>query len=103
MNILKDNLKTQAKELRELKSTIRYGMQTNKPNVWEYQLKLLHKKEQFRYEHIAYCILRGRRYEDIERNTKPNNTISMSKVEGIVTAMKADLYIRFKNQEAYNV
>lgn len=103
MKTIKENLKNQAKELRELKSNIRHGMQYNRSGVWEYQIKLLEKKEQFRYEHIAYCMLRGREYEEIEQKTRPDNAIDMSKVESIFKTMQKCLCKRLTEQEKYNV
>jgi len=103
MKTIKNNLKKQANELRKLKSKIRTGMKTNKPNVWEYQINLLNKKEQFRYEHIAYCLVRGRKYDEIEKKTRPENTIDMFKVEKFLKSMQEQLYKILKQQEKYDV
>ena len=50
-------------ELKELASYIK----KNKPT---------HKSEEFRFKHIAYCMARGRSYEQIENKVHEHNIIS---------------------------
>jgi hypothetical protein len=38
----------------------------------------------YRYRHIAYCLLRGRAYEEIERKVREGNAVTWSKVESIM-------------------
>jgi hypothetical protein len=62
----KEQLKSLAKKIKDLKS-IRKEKDVN----WEIYVA----KRDFRYEHIAYCLVRGRTYEQIEQprdNNKPN-------------------------------
>jgi len=66
---LKRELKELAKELKKTKY---------KRDHWyefgdfqgPFQYKVLRLKYDFRHKHIAYCMLRGRHYKEIERTTK---------------------------------
>jgi hypothetical protein len=59
----KQELKDLAKEIRRQKSTRK---EVSNGYVWGLQSNQL----AFRYKHIAYCMLRGRKYEEIEQPTK---------------------------------
>lgn len=57
---LKERQKELAKEIRELK---------NKRKEYRgYVPGLDSKRWKYRYDHICYCLARGRKYEEIERN-----------------------------------
>ena len=63
---LKAELKELAKEIREFKKM--------RDHYWdypqcqgEYQWGVQNRAREFRHKHIAYCMLRGRKYEEIER------------------------------------
>jgi len=64
---LKSELKQLAKEIREWKnnrkmdSRRKLGMQQ-----WAVERQVEWRKDKFRHKHIAYCMLRGRKYEQIE-------------------------------------
>lgn len=45
-------------------------------------------KGNYRYMHIAYCLLRGRTYEQIENKVKPGNEPSWSAVEAIMNQFR---------------
>lgn len=47
---------------RKLKKRIQLNLQE-----WQIGAKLCRLKNEFRHNHIAYCMLRGRKYEEIER------------------------------------
>ncbi len=70
----KEELKQLALKIRKLKS-----QRKETDNQWEISLE----KRKFRHDHIAYCLVRGRVYEQIEQpheNNKPNwNIINKSK------------------------
>ena len=76
LNQIKVELKQEAVALRILKHEFKNGQRgTNKgPRVWQYEV--IRAKHNWRHKHIAYCLLRGRTYEQIERNcdeyNKPN-------------------------------
>jgi hypothetical protein len=54
----KEQLKEMAKEIRELKSTRKTDEGAN--------YKIYNASRKYRHEHIAYCLVRGRKYEEIE-------------------------------------
>lgn len=68
---LKNKLKELAKELRELKS---HRKLDNRGDWSLYQLENEIDKDKFvaRHTHIAYCLLRGREYDEIERPADDN-------------------------------
>lgn len=42
----------------------------------------------YRYMHIAYCLLRGRTYEQIENKVKPGNEPSWSAIEAVMSQFR---------------
>jgi len=68
---LKAELKTLAKEIRYWKHRRDHWMEYDKLQ-WYYQLEVLRRAHTFRIKHIAYCLLRGRKYEEIEQPAKYN-------------------------------
>jgi hypothetical protein len=70
---LKNELKSLAKEIRKLKYKRDHWQNFDKGQWW-YASWVSEKARSFRHKHIAYCMLRGRKYEEIERscNTPPN-------------------------------
>jgi hypothetical protein len=72
---LKSELKQLAKSIRKWKSNRKMDKRKELGiQLWQAELKVNQLKYEFRHKHIAYCILRGRRYEEIElkTNTPPN-------------------------------
>lgn len=64
---LKDQLKKLAKEIREWKNNRKQDRRFElKMCQWEVQEQVSWRKDEFRHKHIAYCMLRGRKYEQIE-------------------------------------
>ena len=72
---LKAQLKKLAKEIRYWKSN-RKEKRRAELGMWQYQIqdKIDRRAYEFRHKHIAYCMLRGRAYEQIEQkcNTSPD-------------------------------
>ena len=72
---LKSELKALAKEIRGWKFKRDHWYDYS--NVqWEFQYKVIRKAREFRHKHIAYCLLRGRAYFEIEcpaNDNKPDN------------------------------
>ncbi len=65
---LKNELKQLAKAIREWKNNRKQDKRTQLKMVqWEVQSEVDWRKHEFRHKHIAYCMLRGREYEQIER------------------------------------
>jgi len=70
-------------ELKKLANKIKNGKSGRKPkfrnttNVYDYD-RLYHYRYTYRHMHIAYCLLRGRKMEEIENpsdNNHPNDAI----------------------------
>jgi len=62
---IKANLKKLAKEIRKQKIDVK---ESQRSGECEGQLTLLDMKFEFRHQHFAYCLLRGRTPEQIENN-----------------------------------
>ena len=62
---LKADLKELAKEIKKQKWLRDRWHDTDKQQ-WVFQLKVVQLAYEFRHKHIAYCMLRGRKYEEIE-------------------------------------
>jgi len=69
---LKAMLKKAAQELRSLKQDIKKKQKEGKSEAPKFQYQLFKDKRNFRYYHIAYCLLRGRAYEEIEKPREDN-------------------------------
>lgn len=82
---LKFKLKDMALKIREYKALYKDCQRGNKKNedLWKWT------REQgdfsnYRYYHVAYCLLRGRKYEQIENKVRNGNEIVWSRVESII-------------------
>jgi len=93
MKTIKEDLKAQAKNIRALKDAINSGFKAGKYMGYE-QGNLISAKRKFRYEHVAYCLLKGREYSQIENNPRPENEIDMDSVKKIMDSMWADIQKR---------
>jgi hypothetical protein len=60
---LKEQQKELAKEIRQLKNKRKESPYGRVPG-------LEGKRSTYRYNHVAYCLARGRKYEEIERNPR---------------------------------
>lgn len=98
MNTIKENLKMQARDIRTLKDQVRDGMRKG-DYVWRLQGDLENAKREYRYDHVAYCMLRGRTYEEIENKVRPGNEILMDNVVKIMEKMKSDILARNPEKE----
>lgn len=68
---LKAELKTLAKEIRYYKDHRKLPKRREIGlSLWQIESHIGYKKYEFRHRHIAYCMLRGRKYEEIERYTR---------------------------------
>ncbi len=101
MKTIKQNLKTQAATIREMKQETSSGMRSGK-YMGGLQWTLQCAQETYRYDHIAYCMIRGREYLEIENKTRPGNEINQSKLDRIITDMKADILMREIAEEKQN-
>jgi len=84
MNTIKENQKKLAKELRTTKNLFKKMQKdgnTNCSEFWNVDSKKDKLKIEFRHRHIAYCLLRGRTIEEIERKTREDNKHNQRLVE----------------------
>lgn len=79
---LKSILKSEAEKLKNLKQSIRQGMKDGECTGHD-QYDLLLKKRSYRHKHIAYCILKGREYEQIEKSCREDNKPDWNLIEEI--------------------
>jgi hypothetical protein len=80
--VLKNELKTLAKEIRYWKSKRKFKNRGDFP-LWDIENRVRTRKYEFRHRHIAYCQLRGRLREQIERPA-PDNLPNERYIERIV-------------------
>lgn len=99
MKTVKKDLKKQGKRIRELKDIINTDMNKNRAYVWETQVKALDAIKKFRYEHLAYCILRGIPYEMMERSTREDNVIDEKLLNKTVEKMEKEVFKRKREKE----
>ena len=69
--------------LRELKKEISAGMR-NGNYMGDKQWKLEELKSEFRHQHIAYSMAKGRTYKEIENKTKIGNEPNWRIIEDIL-------------------
>ena len=101
MNSIKLGLKAQAKTIRVIKNEISTGMRSGK-YMWKEQNELIAEKEHYRYYHIAYSMLRGREYLEIENKVRKGNEINMSSVEAIMDELKLEIAERNPQEAGQN-
>lgn len=79
------DLKTLAEKIREYKSK-------RKGAPCGYVSGLSKVQRDFRYKHIAYCMLRGRTYEQIEQPKNPLKDFELKEIKRLMT-LEAKMYI----------
>ena len=79
---LKNYLKEQAVEIRKVKSELKEYQNAHNSDggIFAVSKKL---SKNYRVHHIAYCLLRGKTYEQIERKCGEDNKLNMSLVQEI--------------------
>ena len=82
---LKEELKSIAKQItnnkKEIKETQRKGKYAG-----SLQYETLKEQRDYRHKHIAYCLLRGRKYEEIENKTREGNEPNLAIIKKIQEA-----------------
>lgn len=78
--IVKEVLKVEANELTTLKREIKETQRSGK-YAGNMQCTLESKRYEWRHKFLAYCTLRGRSIEDVERTTHENNQANLGLVE----------------------
>lgn len=90
-SILKNTLKKKALGLRKLKNKIRsIQRESGTGNAWREQAEVLSLKANYRHTHIAYCLLRGRKYEEIENHCRKGNEPNWKTIQEIKDAYTAE-------------
>ena len=81
---LKKELKTLATEIRKTRTEYKDRQRNGTYSEWVTALRRLKKLQwEFRHKHIAYCLLRGTLYEDIEKTVGDDNQPNWSIIEGV--------------------
>lgn len=81
----KEELKEMAREIRELKHSRKGGKSVDELSDINYRLWRI--KREYRHSHIAYCLVRGRTYEQIE-NPKECNKPDFQLIESKYNKLK---------------
>lgn len=90
---VKIRIQNQKKEIRELKEEIKRESRRGNPTR-DLQSQLSTDKLNYRYEHVAYSLLKGKKYKDIEQVVADGNEISMDIVKIIMKMMKKSNFVR---------
>lgn len=80
LNNIKEELNKIAVEIKETKKEIK-EKQRNKKYAGNLQYSITHTKSDYRHKHIAYCLLRGRKYEEIESHIREGNEPNWSLIK----------------------
>lgn len=80
----KSRLKHDARKLRELKLAIK-TKQKNHKYAGSEQSSLLSKKRKYRHYHIAYCMLRGKKYEQVEKACRKDNKPNFALIKDCIS------------------
>jgi hypothetical protein len=98
---LKNELKQLASELRNDKAEIK-KIQKNPPRettlcadgliycAGGLQYKILRKRKTYRHKHIAYCLIRGRSYEQIEQHCRKGNEPDQNLIQELIREYRTD-------------
>lgn len=84
---MKAHLKTLAASIRQHRREYKDAQRGRGVDWTAPYWKVFAESDQFRYEHVAYCLVRGRKYEEIERTVHEGNEIDMEKVEKILATI----------------
>ena len=91
---IKSELKDFANQIKTLKVEHKTLQKENGGAGIEY--KVANATDEFRYLHVAYCLVRGRKYEEIER-PKPHNKLNPEKlsqcINRIIEENKCRMYV----------
>ena len=79
----KTRLKHDARNIHELKISIKNTQKRGKYAGKEQRL-LLRSKREYRHYHIAYCLLRGKKYEQVESKCNKDNKPNFSKINDCI-------------------
>ncbi len=83
MNLLKNELKAKAAEIRKTRVELK-ELQRSGQIAGHHQYSLISLKRDYRHRHIAYSMLRGRSYEQIEPKCREDHKPNMDLVKEIM-------------------
>tara|TARA_Y100000310_G_scaffold130972_1_gene130184 strand:- start:25762 stop:26031 length:270 start_codon:yes stop_codon:yes gene_type:complete len=89
MKTIKENLKTEAKELRRRKDEIR-TMMKNHRYCGKEQWSLIVLRKEWRHKFIAYCLLKGRNYDEIEQTVREDNKPDQRLIDKYLEEFRGD-------------
>jgi len=78
---IKNEIKKEAKELRALKLDLKDCQRGTHKGAGVSQGDVANAKWEWRHKHIAYCILRGRSYEEVENYVREENAADRTLIE----------------------
>ena len=78
---VKEELKKEAKEIRSLKHACKNCQRGTHEGEYVGQWKVDSASWEWRHKHLAYCMLKGRSYEEIERKCSDDNKPDFKLVE----------------------
>jgi hypothetical protein len=78
-------LKGLAQQIRELKTEFKELERNRKPREGK-RREVQKAKYEFRHEHIAYCMARGKSYEQVEQKVRDNNEPNQEYIEQLLNA-----------------
>jgi hypothetical protein len=88
---LKATLKGLASEIKSTKSEFKDAQRSNSGDPgYELLRSLYNKKFEYRHKHIAYCIFRGKTYEQIELKCREDNKPDMKYIEELLSSYSAE-------------
>jgi hypothetical protein len=87
---LRNELKQLATELRNDKAEIKKAQRSSSGEACTLQYRILAKKRTYRHRHIAYCLLRGRTYEQIEPHCRKGNEPDQNLIREIINEYRTD-------------
>jgi hypothetical protein len=88
---LKNELKQLASELRSDKAETKTAQKAgDSVKACTLQYKILRKRKTYRHKHIAYCLIRGRSYEQIEQHCRKGNEPDQNLIQELIREYRAD-------------
>lgn len=94
---LKAELKVTAKNITEAKLAMKAAFKSNNwADAFSSQDRYRTAKRDYRHKHIAYCLVRGKTYSEIE-NPKPDNKADLSLVHTLAGNLHLQIAQEIKN------
>ena len=100
---LKEEQKTRAKKIKELKKTRPLKNRGNK-ELWKIEMDLHRLSFDFRHNHIVYCEFNGRKREEIENNVREGNKANKKHIDRIKENLYKEMgeYLEYRSSICLN-